>query len=35
VSVKVFSRTHHLVRVEVNDDGTLARVDCLSSTKVK
>ena len=33
VSVEVFSHTHHLVRVEVNDDGTLARVDCVSSMK--
>jgi hypothetical protein len=30
-----FNRKHHLVRVEVDDNGTLARVDCLSSTKMK
>ena len=29
--VTVFTRVHHLVRVEVNEDGTLARVDCLTS----
>lgn len=26
-----FNHAHHLVRVEVGNDGTLARVDCLSS----
>jgi hypothetical protein len=30
--VEVFNRRHHLVRVEVNDDGRLARVDCLSTS---
>jgi hypothetical protein len=34
-SVKVFSHTHHLVLVSTNDDGTVARVSCLSSDHVK
>ena len=33
--VEVFSRVHHLVRFEVDDDGTLARVDCQKSIDVK
>lgn len=34
-SVEAFTHRHHPVRVEVDADGTLARVDCLSSLSQK